>query len=178
VFCLHVWLFTTCKLVTLGPAEEIRYFGTGVMSGSELSCGFWESNPGPLEEQLVFLTTEPSLQLPSVIFISKPLFVWYAPAVRILPLKKNQQTHHAQQAVVKSRLPCQSPCSMWLHWAALCGLPLPFWSTMCRSKCIFIMVCSPSLSPTTLGTPWGPCNVRHKRTSDLSIFSVGLAASC
>jgi hypothetical protein len=33
-----------------------------VTDSCELSCGCWESNPGPLEEELVLLTTEPSLQ--------------------------------------------------------------------------------------------------------------------
>jgi len=30
-------------------------------------CGCWELNSGPLEEQLVFLTTEPSLQPPMIL---------------------------------------------------------------------------------------------------------------
>ena len=35
----------------------------------ELPCGCWEVNPGPLEEQPVFLTTEQSLQpqIPSIL---------------------------------------------------------------------------------------------------------------
>ena len=36
--------------------------GTEVTDSGELPCGYWESNPGPLEEQTVLLTTEPSLQ--------------------------------------------------------------------------------------------------------------------
>ena len=37
--------------------------GTGVINDCELPCGCWELNLGPLEEQqLVLLTTEPSLQ--------------------------------------------------------------------------------------------------------------------
>ena len=35
---------------------------SGVTDGCELPCGCWESNPGPLEEQPVLLTTEPALQ--------------------------------------------------------------------------------------------------------------------
>ena len=34
----------------------------------EPPCGCWELNSGPLEEQLVFLTAEPSLQLPLTLF--------------------------------------------------------------------------------------------------------------
>lgn len=36
--------------------------GTGVTDTSEPSCGCWILNPGPLEEQPVLLSTEPSLQ--------------------------------------------------------------------------------------------------------------------
>jgi hypothetical protein len=35
---------------------------TGVVGGCEAQCGRWESNPGPLEEQPMFITTAPSLQ--------------------------------------------------------------------------------------------------------------------
>jgi hypothetical protein len=51
------------------PAEtRRRVVGSGtevtVSSGyNEPPCGCWESNPGPLEEQPVLLTAEPSLQL-------------------------------------------------------------------------------------------------------------------
>jgi hypothetical protein len=33
-----------------------------IMDGCEPPCGCWDLNSGPLEEQLVHLTTEPSLQ--------------------------------------------------------------------------------------------------------------------
>jgi hypothetical protein len=42
--------------------EGIKSPGTGVTDDCEPSCGYWESNLGPLEEQLVPLTTELSLQ--------------------------------------------------------------------------------------------------------------------
>jgi hypothetical protein len=38
--------------------------------GCEPPCGCWKLNSGPLEEQLVLLTTEPSLQPPSFLFQS------------------------------------------------------------------------------------------------------------
>jgi hypothetical protein len=38
-----------------------------ITDGCEPPCGFWELNSGPLKEQLVLLTTEPSLQ-PHFIF--------------------------------------------------------------------------------------------------------------
>jgi hypothetical protein len=50
VFCLHVCL---CK--------GVRSSGTGVTDRCELPCGCWELNLGPLEEQPVLLTAEPSL---------------------------------------------------------------------------------------------------------------------
>lgn len=36
--------------------------GTGITNSSVLSCGCWELNPVPLEEQPVLSTTKPSLQ--------------------------------------------------------------------------------------------------------------------
>ena len=43
-------------------AIGVRTPGTGVTDSCELSCGCWELNPGPLEEQLVLLTAERTLQ--------------------------------------------------------------------------------------------------------------------
>jgi hypothetical protein len=51
VFCLRVCL---CK----GVGSP----GTGVIDGCEQPYGYWDLNPGPLEEQPVLLTAEPSLQ--------------------------------------------------------------------------------------------------------------------
>ena len=42
--------------------ESVGSPGTGVTDSCELPCGYWELNLGPLEEQLEFLTAEPSLQ--------------------------------------------------------------------------------------------------------------------
>ena len=39
-----------------------------IAGGCVPPCGCWELNPGPLEEQSVLLTSEPSLQPPTVIF--------------------------------------------------------------------------------------------------------------
>ena len=52
----------TCVQYLQRPEEGIRSLGTGVTGGCELPCGCWELNPGPLEEQPVLVTTEPSLQ--------------------------------------------------------------------------------------------------------------------
>jgi hypothetical protein len=42
--------------------EGIGFPGTEVTDGCELPRVYWELNLGPLEEQSVLLTTEPSLQ--------------------------------------------------------------------------------------------------------------------
>lgn len=39
--------------------EGIRFPGTGVTEGFEPLCGYWELNPGPLQEQPVLSTAEP-----------------------------------------------------------------------------------------------------------------------
>ena len=56
VFSLHVCL---CEGVR---SSETGVTGTGVTDSCELPHGFWELNPGPLEEQSVLLTTKQSLQ--------------------------------------------------------------------------------------------------------------------
>ena len=47
-------------MYTCMPEEGIR----PVIDGCEPPCGCWELNSGPLEEQPVLLTTEPSLHSP------------------------------------------------------------------------------------------------------------------
>jgi len=43
-------------------SRKIRSSGTGVIDGFEIPCGCWESNPSPLEEQPMCLTSEPPPQ--------------------------------------------------------------------------------------------------------------------
>lgn len=53
-------------LVNAVPVEARKGIicpGTGVTSGY-VPCGSWESNPGPLDEQIVLLPTETSFQPP------------------------------------------------------------------------------------------------------------------
>ena len=50
------------RVGALPLCEGVRSSGTGVTDRFELPYGFWELNPGLLEEQAVFLTAEPSLQ--------------------------------------------------------------------------------------------------------------------
>ena len=44
--------------------EGFRSLLAGVTDRCELPCWYWELNPGPLEEQQVFFTAEPSLISP------------------------------------------------------------------------------------------------------------------
>ena len=58
-FCLH----TACVQFLQRPQGGSRLLpGTGVRDGCEPSCGCWKLNLGPLEEQLVLLAAELSLQ--------------------------------------------------------------------------------------------------------------------
>ena len=43
-----------------------------VTDGCEPTCGCWDLNPGPLQEQQVLLTTEPSLQSSKVFLSHSP----------------------------------------------------------------------------------------------------------
>jgi len=45
-----------------------------IIGGYEPPCGCWELNSGPLEEQTVLLTSEPSLQPLMIIFI---IYIFY-----------------------------------------------------------------------------------------------------
>lgn len=42
--------------------KSVRSSQTEIVDSCELQCGCWELNRGPLEEQPVFLSAEPSLQ--------------------------------------------------------------------------------------------------------------------
>lgn len=44
--------------------EGIRSYGTGVLNSYELLCGCWVLDLGPLGEQPLLLTAEPSLRPP------------------------------------------------------------------------------------------------------------------
>lgn len=67
-FILCVWKFLSACVpvyhVHAVPIENKRGqqtpLGTGVIDPCHLSCGLWESNPRPLEEQSMLLTTVPS----------------------------------------------------------------------------------------------------------------------
>lgn len=51
-----------CMSATYNGQKRVRYSGAGVIKGCECPCGYWESNPDPLEKQPEVYTTELSLQ--------------------------------------------------------------------------------------------------------------------
>ena len=61
---LFIYLFIICKLHCSYLQTLQKMESDLVMDGCEPPCGCWELNLGPLEEQSVLLTAEPSLQPP------------------------------------------------------------------------------------------------------------------
>jgi hypothetical protein len=60
-----------------GKTEESTAFSeTGVTDGCELSSTCWELNPGPLQEQQMYLTAMPFIQ-PAILFSYKLLGWWH-----------------------------------------------------------------------------------------------------
>ena len=71
VFYLYVCLYTMCMPGAHRDQKSSSNIpGTGVKDGCDPPCGCWDFNSGPSEEQVVLLTTEPSLQtLQAVVLI-------------------------------------------------------------------------------------------------------------
>lgn len=57
---------STCVCAQRMSEEHARFPGTGVTVDSEALCRCWELIPGPLQEEQVFLASEPALYCPSV----------------------------------------------------------------------------------------------------------------
>lgn len=54
IFCFAcMYVCEPCVSVTQGQKKINRSFGTGVRDVSELPCGCWELNPGPVQEQVL-----------------------------------------------------------------------------------------------------------------------------
>ena len=64
-----------------------------IIDSCELPCGCWELNSGPLEKQPVFLSTEPSLQSPSLTFILKNNYTYTH------QLKRANSSNHEKEVV-------------------------------------------------------------------------------
>jgi hypothetical protein len=56
LFILYIWVHCRCLQTHRKRASDL------ITVGWEPPCGCWEMNSGPLEEQSVFLTSDPSLQ--------------------------------------------------------------------------------------------------------------------
>lgn len=62
---VHFFFFTFsfyCFCIHSSVSLSVGSPGDGVTNACELPCGSWEVNPGPLDEQSVFFTTESPLQ--------------------------------------------------------------------------------------------------------------------
>jgi hypothetical protein len=59
--CLYVYAPQACSALE-GQKGAPDSLALGVTKGGQLPCRYWESNPSPLEEQLVLLTAELSPQ--------------------------------------------------------------------------------------------------------------------
>jgi hypothetical protein len=60
--------YHTCAQYLCRLKEGIRSPGTGITGCCKPSCGCWELNPGPLEEQLTLLTAKAITPAPSDMF--------------------------------------------------------------------------------------------------------------
>ena len=69
IYFTNVWVDCCCLQTHQKKALD------PITDGCEPPCGCWELNSGPLEEQLVLLTTEPSLQ-PYFLFFLKTGSGW------------------------------------------------------------------------------------------------------
>jgi len=65
-----IWVYCSCLQTHQKRASDL------ITDGCEPPCGCWDLNSGPLEEQSVLLTTEPSLQPQIYIFISHFNLEW------------------------------------------------------------------------------------------------------
>lgn len=66
---MHAWCLPE-------PEEYLRFPGTGVKGGCELPGGYWELNPGRLQEQQWLLAPETSLQTSDNLFLKWNKLNW------------------------------------------------------------------------------------------------------
>jgi hypothetical protein len=122
VYHMHGWLLQR-------PKESIRSPKAGVSEVCELPHGCWKQNPGHLEEQPVFLTTEPSLRSHHECFslffsIFSNVFIGN---IQLLPHITNDQRNEVRGAAVQM-LPGKA-------WPALAWLPLAQLALTWLSRC-------------------------------------------
>lgn len=70
--CFTACIFVHCRYAwrQRNPEEGIRSPWIIVTNGCEIPCGYWKSNMGPLQEELVLLSSESPLQ-PNKCIITK-----------------------------------------------------------------------------------------------------------
>jgi hypothetical protein len=69
------YLFILCMYIhTVAVQRHQERASDPITDGCEPPCGCWELNSGPLEEQSVILTAEPSLQPPTLELFRKDVF--------------------------------------------------------------------------------------------------------
>lgn len=61
MFYVHVCMYTTCMPGAYRGRKMSYSPGIGVTHGCESPCECWDMNLGPLKEQPLFFTAEPSL---------------------------------------------------------------------------------------------------------------------
>lgn len=106
--CLYLWRRFEVQKVTS------RYSGFGVAEGCDLPYGWWESNPGLLEEHAVLLTTEPSTSQ-HFIFVYLHICLPQYSSLTDHPLYTELTLHICQIAVVQeaSHETYVNNCSAW-----------------------------------------------------------------
>lgn len=144
--CVSAWL-ACMSVYHRMRAEACRGQKRGQTDGSEPARGCWDSNPGPLEEQLVLLTTELSLQPPRSVF---PLS-----ACKVIKIPLNLLQQHSRNVVhciciitsaqVFSNFALEFPRSFRSRWFRFCiagywhvrahtaCAPQGSWPTLCLS---------------------------------------------
>lgn len=68
VFCLHVYICTTCAWCLQKSENGVRFPGNRITGGCQSPFEYWELNMGPPQEWQVLLATEPSPQTQILIF--------------------------------------------------------------------------------------------------------------
>jgi hypothetical protein len=61
--CMFIHMYVCmyiCYMCAFESEEGIGFSETGITGSPELPCRRWELNPGPLHEQQVLLTAEPT----------------------------------------------------------------------------------------------------------------------
>jgi hypothetical protein len=103
-------LFILCMWAhCLGLQTHQKRAWDPIIDGCEPPCGCWELNSGPLEEQSVLLTTEPSLQPCSSFFVCLFCFVFVFIWDRVSLYSPGcPGTHFVDQAGLELRNPAAS----------------------------------------------------------------------